>query len=693
MEKTMRRSLFAFAGLACVGVAAMAVQTPSSMAAGPKPELGDWGVDLTAMDKTVKPGDDFFMYVNGTWYKNAVIPPDRASTGSFQSLRIRSEKQIQEIVDALEAKPYDQLSGEEKKLRDFYDAFMDQKQIDQRGLAPVKKDLALLAGLKTKVDVARAMGNDRLQMNTIFNVGPSVDDKNPEAYAVTLVQGGIGLPNRDYYLKDDKDLAAARDAYKKYVAQMFTLAGLKDAQPRADAVYDFEAKIAEAQWPNADRRDEDKIYNPMTVSELKKFAPDFPWDAFLKSADVPLTGPKGERVVIVAEKSAFPKIAAIFAATPVPVLRDYLTAHYLHSFSPYLPKTFDDTDFAFYGTAISGNTQQLPRATRAVHLIDNNIGEALGKLYVAKFFPPEAKAKAEELVGNLLKAYDADIRTLPWMTEATRLKALDKLHLFTPHIGYPDTWRDYSKLAIARGDLVGDVQASALFEWHRQMDRIDQKVDKSEWGMTPPTVNAYYFPPFNEIVFPAAILQPPFFDANADDAVNYGGIGAVIGHEISHGFDDQGSKYDGTGRLNKWWTDEDRKNFDAKTGELGKQYDSYEPLPGLHVNGAFTMGENIADNAGIAIALKAYRLSLGGKPAPVLDGYTGEQRFYLSYGQVWRAKLRDGALRAQVLSNEHSPPQFRAIGATRNQDAWYDAFGAKPGDKYYLAPDKRVGLW
>ncbi len=397
--------------------------------------------------------------------------------------------------------------------------------------------------------------------------------------------------------------------------------------------------------------------------------------------------------MIVAEKSAFPKLAKIFAQTPVAVWRDYLTAHYLHAFAAYLPKTIDDRNFAFYGTVIQGNSQQLDRATRGVHLLDNDIGEALGKLYVAKYFPPEAKAKAEALVGNLLKAYEADMQTLDWMTPETRKKALEKLHQFTPHIGYPDKWRDYSALSISRDDLVGDVKNAIEFEWNRELKRLDDPVDKSEWDMTPPTVNAYYNPSANEIVFPAAILQPPFFDPNADDAVNYGGIGAVIGHEISHGFDDQGSKYDGTGMLNDWWTPEDRKNFDARTKALTDQFNSYEPLPGLHVNGAFTLGENIADLAGVTIAFKAYHISLDGKPAPVLDGFTGDQRFFLSFGQIWRAKYREGTLRAQVLSDPHSPGQFRADGATRNLDSWYTAFDVTPDEKYYLPPDQRVHLW
>jgi putative endopeptidase len=407
-----------------------------------------------------------------------------------------------------------------------------------------------------------------------------------------------------------------------------------------------------------------------------------------------MTKPDGnERYVIVAEKSAFGPLAKIFAETPVSTWRDYLIVHYLHAFSAYLPKRFDDLDFSFYGTVLGGRTQQLDRRTRGVHLLDNLMGEALGKLYVARYFPPEAKAKADALVANLLKAYQADIETLDWMSPATRQRALEKLHLFTPKIGYPTKWRDYSAYDVVAGDIIGNVQRGALFEWNRDVARINKPVDKGEWGMTPSTINAYYNPSFNEIVFPAAILQPPFFDPNADDAVNYGAIGAVIGHEISHGFDDQGSKYDGKGVFQDWWTKQDRANFDARTRALVQQYDAFEPLPGLHVIGANTLGENIADNAGLAIALKAYHIALGGKPAPVLNGYTGDQRFFLSFGQVWRTKMRDSAIRTQTLSNEHTVPEFRVIGPTRNQDAWYDAFDVKPGETYYLPPVERVHLW
>lgn len=686
----MRRSLAALAAALCAA-GSIAVAHAGQSAA--HTQYGTWGIDLSAMDKSVRPGDNFFDYVNGNWLKRAQIPADRASTGAFQDLRILSEKRMRAILDGLDHEPYAHLNSEEKKLRDFYDAFLDQKQIEERGLGPVQGDLATFAALQTPEDVARAMGSVKLMTLAPFNMNIDVDLKNSHAYAIFLTQSGIGMPNRDYYLSSDPAIVKTREAYKKYLATMLGLAGTPDAANRADQVYAVEEKIAQAQWPNADRRDVDKTYNPMSVSQLEAFAPQFPWKSYFEAAGVPLQSPKGERQIIVAEKSAFPKLAAIFAETPVAVWRDYLTVHYLHEVAPYLPKKFDDTDFAFYGTVIQGNTKQLDRPTRAVHLVDANLGEALGKLYVAKYFPPAAKAKAEQLVGNLLKAYDADIRTLPWMSEATRQKALDKLHQFTPHIGYPEKWRDYSAYHVSRDALVQDVENGTLFEWNRELKRIDGQVDRNEWGMSPPTVNAYYTPVFNAIFFPAAILQPPFFDPKADDAVNYGGIGAVIGHEISHGFDDQGSKYDGAGDLNNWWTPEDRKNFEARTKELIEQYNSYEPLPGLHVNGAFTLGENIADLAGLSIAYKAYHVSLQGKTPPMRDGFTGDQRFFLSVGQIWRSKYREGALRAQVLSNEHAPAEFRPIGATRNVDAWYEAFHVTPDQKYYLAPGQRVHLW
>ena len=653
-----------------------------------KPTFGTWGVDLSGMDKSVKPGDDFFLYANGAWVARTEIPADRTSIGSFQNLQILSENRMKELVDELEARDPATLNPEERQLRDFYDAFTDTKGIEARGLEPIKPDLARIAALRTGEDVARLMGDPAFPGGSIIGSGIIPNAKNTNAYVVTASQAGLGLPDRDYYLRDDPALVATRDAYKKYLTGMLTLLGEKNADVRAAAVFALETEIAKAHWPVADKRNADKTYNPMTVAELQTYAPGFAWQAFFAAQGIDTT-----RKVIARENTAFPPLAALFARTPVEVWRDYMRLHYVHNMAPYLPKTFDDANFEFYGKVLGGQSAQLPRATRAVKLLDATLPHPFGKLYVAKYFPPATKAKAEELVSNLLKAYDADIRTITWMSPITRQKALDKLHAFTPHIGYPDKWRDYSGLVIKRDELIGDIERSNQFEWNYDLARIDQPVDRHEWGMTPPTINAYYTQLFNSIFFPAAILQPPFFDPNADDAANYGGIGAVIGHEISHGFDDQGSKYTGTGTLESWWIPDDRKAFDAKTEMLGAQFDSYEALPGLHVNGKLTMGENIGDLSGVSIALKAYHASLGGKKAPVIDGLTGDQRFFLAFAQIWRAKYRDSQMRQQVLSNPHSPPHFRLDGSTRNVDAWYDAFDVKPGDKMYLPPDQRVRLW
>jgi putative endopeptidase len=683
----MKKLSIVLAATACLACAATAASDT------PKPMFGAWGVDLTGMDTSVKPGDDFFNYANGTWYKNAVIPPDRTSTGSFQDLQILSEQRMGEIVADLKARPYASLSDEEKKLRDLYDAFTDTAQIEKRGLAPAKKDLAAIARIKTLKGVARAMGTPALPLDTPFGAFPGANVKNPSEYAIFVSQSGLGLPDRDYYLKDDASLAATRDAYRKYLATMLSLAGDKHADKRAAAVFDLETAMAKSHWAAAERRNVDKTYNPMTEAQLATYAPGFPWATFLGAEGITPKGPNGDRVLVVRENTAFPALAKTFAETPVAVWRDYLTVRYLHNMSDYLPKAFDDADFDFYGKVLGGQTQQLPRATRGVRLLDQKLGHPLGKIYVARYFPPESKAKVEALVANLLKAYDADIRKIDWMTDATKQKALDKLHHFTPHVGYPDKWRDYSALVIKRNDLIGDIERSRVFEWHYRIDRIDHPVDRNEWNMTPPTINAYYTPVLNSIFFPAAILQAPFFDPNADDAVNYGGIGVVMGHEIGHGFDDQGSKYTGLGVLESWWTDEDRANFEKRVSALGGQFDTFEELPGLHVNGKLTMGENIGDLSGLSIALQAYHFSLDGKPAPVLDGFTGDQRYFLSFAQIWRGKYREGATRQQILANPHSPPHWRVDGPTRNVDAWYDAFGVKPGDKYYLSPDQRVHIW
>jgi putative endopeptidase len=655
--------------------------------------LGVWGVELSGMDRSARPGDNFFRYVNGAWYDRAVIPPDRTRTGGFDDLSILSEKRELEIMGELEAKPYDRLNSEEKQLRDLYDAFMNTDAIEKNGLAPAQKALESFASIQTLDDVARAMANRSIDADRLFSATVTPDAKNSNVYVMTLGQSGLGLPNRDYYLRNEKEIVATRDAYRTYLANMLGMIGGENAAARAAAVLSLETEIAKLHWTAAEQRIADKIYNPMTVPALADYAPGFPWASFLAVSDFQTTGPKGVRIVIVRENTAFPGLAKLFAATPVAVWRDWLTLHYLHRISAYLPRRFDAADFEFYGKVLNGQAQQLDRNKRAVQLLDSRLSGELGKIYVAKYFPAQSKAKVEQLVANLLKAYDADIRSIPWMTGQTRQKALDKLHAFTPHIGYPDKWRDYSDLSIRRDDLIGDVSRSEAFEWHYRIDRIDAPVDRDEWSLTAPTVNANYRGTSNSIFFPAAILQPPFFDPNADDAVNYGAIGVVIGHEISHGFDDQGSKRDGAGNLISWWTDADRKAFEERTSMLGGQYDQYEALPGLHVNGKLTMGENIGDLSGAAIAFRAYHLSLGSKTAPLIDGFTGDQRFFLAYAQVWREKVQESRMRRQILSDPHSPPQFRVLGIVRNIDAWFDAFGVKPGDKYYLPPSDRVKLW
>ena len=685
----MKKIAFALAGLAATACLTVAATAPVGKAA-----IGAWGFDLSGMDTSVKPGDDFFEYANGAWFKRTEIPADRTSIGSFQELRILSEQRMKDLIADLHAKAPATLTAEEHQILDLYDGYTDSAAIEAHGLDPIKADLARIAGLKTLDDVAALMGDPAspafIDGSSIVADRIGVDPKNSNIYEVTATQSGLGMPNRDYYLKtDDAGLATTRDAYKKYLAQILGLAGVtKDVAARAAAVYALEDDMAKAHWASAARRDADKTYNPMTIPQLQSFAPGFNWAVFFKAQGI-----GADRKLIVRENTAFAPLALVFAGTPVAVWKDYLTIHTIHAMSEFLPRAIDDADFEFYGKVLGGQAQQLPRDTRAVQLIDSTLPHPFGKLYAAKYFPPETRAKAEALVANIVKAYDADIRKIAWMSDVTKQKALDKLHAFTPHVGYPDAWRDYSGLTIKKDDLVGDGERANAFEWQYRLNRIDSPVKRDEWNMTPPTVNAYYTQSFNSIFFPAAILQPPFFDPNADDAVNYGGIGVVIGHEIGHGFDDQGSKYTGAGTLESWWTDADRKAFEERVSMLGAQYDGFEGLPGLHVNGKLTMGENIGDLSGVAIALQAYHASLNGKTAPVLDGFSGDQRFYLAFAQVWRGKYRDGAMRQQVLSNPHSPPHWRTVGPPRNVDAWYAAFGVKPGDKMYLAPENRVKLW
>lgn len=695
MKKTGMAVMVLLAGTFVGAVAAESTPAPNQSVqtntAVKKPTFGNWGVDLAGMDKTTHPGDDFFRYVNGAWYDKAVIPSDRTSTGSFLDLDIQSEDKVRTIMADLEARK-DKLTPEEKRVRDLFHSFVDTQRVEQLGLKPAENDLQTIAAVKSLDDVARLMGSVAMGTESVFDSGIGVDDKKPDAYAVFISQSGLGLPDRDYYLLDEKSIVAARTAYRAYVAEILNLGQIPDAGKKGDAIFNLESEIAKLHWPRADRRNADKVYNPMTVAELEKFAPQFPWALYLKEMGIS-NAEQGTRRVIIAEKTAFPQLATLFAKTPVEVWRDYLTFHYLSAHASYLPKRFDDARFNFYGKVLGGQGQQLAREKRGVRFLGGVIGEGVGKIYVAKYFSPDAKAKAKDLVGNLLNVYRQRIQTADWMSPATRQKALEKVANFNVKIGYPDKWRDYSKFQANADDLLGNMERGTQFEWNRKLVRLDQTVDRSEWGMSPQTVNAYYDASLNEIVFPAAILQPPFFDANADDAVNYGGIGAVIGHEISHGFDDQGSKYDAKGVLQDWWTTGDRKNFDARTASLAKQYGTYSPVKGMFVNGQLTLGENIADLAGLTVAQAAYHLSLKGKEPPTIDGFTGDQRLFLGYGQVWRYKAHEETTRQRLLSDPHSPPEFRINGAVRNVDVWYQAFNVKPGAKLYLAPEARVRLW
>ncbi len=670
----------------CPGVCAAAKAGQSDT----KPQFGSWGVDLVAMDRSVKPGDDFFAFVNGTWVKNAAIPPDRPYAGVDADIEALTEDRLTGIVAALAAKPSDGLSEDERKLRDFCDAFLDRNAIEAAGLAPAKADLDLLSGLETHEQVAAAIGRPDLGLASPFGVSIAIDFKNANRYAVMIGQAGLPM-DRDYYIDDDR--APVLGAYANHLLRMFTLAGVSDPDRRAASVYDLELRLARAQWSNVENRDPDKLYNPMPVSALGTLAPGFPWDAYLGAKGIAQSGPAGEREVIVAQPAAVAGLAHIFAETPIATWRDYMMVHYLDAYSAFLPKAFDDATFAFFGALLQGRAQQLARTGRAARLLGGPMGFGLGKLYVDEYFSPEAQAKIVALVDALIKVYEAAIPTLTWMSEATRANALEKLHRMTVRVGYPARWRDYSGLLIRRDDLIGDVKRANTFEWRRKLARLDQAVDRDEWDDPPQTVNAGYDPTTNSLTFFAAFLQPPFFDPQADDAVNYGAIGSVIGHEISHAFDDEGSKFDARGALNNWWTPADRVVFEAKARMLGAQYDAYEPLPGLHVNGALTMGENIADNAGVAIALNAYHMSLRGRPAPVIDGYSGDQQFFLSFAQSYRSKEQQSFLRNQVLSDVHTPSAYRVIGVTRNQDAWYAAFSVQPGDKYYLPPEQRVHMW
>jgi putative endopeptidase len=650
---------------------------------------GTWGVDLAGMDRTVKPGDDFFRYVNGKWAATTQIPPDKTSFGAFMLLRDLSEARVRAILDRWAADKKLKAGTDEAKVAAMYRTFLDEATAEKLDVKPIQSHLDLVRKAQTRDDMARLMARTSASFGrSFFGPGVSDDAKNPDKYALYISQSGLGLSDREFYLKDN--FKPQKERYQKYVGDMLRLIGWNEPEKNAADIVAMETKVAEAHWTRAESRDRDKTYNPMTVAELEKNAPGFPWVVYFKEAGLD----KADRA-IVRQNTALPKLAAIFAETPVTTLQAWEAFHVADDAAPLLSKRFVDTEWEFRSKFLNGAQEQRPRWKRAVGASEGALGEAIGRTYVAEYFPPESKAKMEKLVADLRAAMKGRIEKLEWMGPETKARAIEKLAKFGVKIGYPSKWRDYSKLNIVEGDLVGNAERAGKFEWAYDVSRIGQRVDEGEWGMTPQTVNAYYASTKNEIVFPAAILQPPFFDPNADMAVNYGAIGGVIGHEITHGFDDQGRKSDGDGVLRDWWAPADAAKFEAQAKRLGAQYEGFNlaQLPGSHIIGGLTMGENIGDLGGILLGLDAYKVSLNGQPAPVIDGFTGTQRVFLGWGQVWRTLMRDDMLRQLIATDSHSPGMVRAFAPLRNVDAWYEAFGVKEGDANYVKPEDRVRIW
>jgi endothelin-converting enzyme/putative endopeptidase len=657
----------------------------AQMATPGKPVMGTFGIDTAQMDRAIKPGDDFFRYVNGTWLSTFKIPADKASYGAFDLLGDKAEEDVRTLLAELgKSRPAPGSVGQ--KVVDLYGSWMNEAALEARGITPLKGDIDAIAAATSKADIVRLMG--RIDYTGPFATYIIPDPADPTRYVVGITQSGVGMPVRDYYLNAGAKFDGYRSAYKTYVTRIFELIGDKTPAESAAAVIALETKIAEVHWPPERQRDIQATNNPVDRAGLQKMIPAIDWDAALESS-----GLGKVKHFLVNETTALKDGAALLDTQPVATWQKYLAYHLASDFGAYLPKAFDDARFAFYSKALRGVETQRERWKRGTTLLDQYIGEGVGELYVAKYFPPGHKAAMDALVANLRTAMGERLKTLAWMDDATRAEALKKLATFDPRIGYPAKWRDYSAFVVDKGTLFENVRNGRAFEWRRQVARLGQPVDRAEWEMNPQTINAGYNPLMNQITFPAAILQAPFFDPNADAAVNYGAIGAVIGHEIGHGFDDQGREFDETGKVRNWWTDDTNKKFLARTEKLGAQYNAFCPLPNTCVNGKLTMGENIGDLGGLEMAYAAYKVSLKGKEAPVIDGFTGDQRFFMAHAQLWRALMREDALRNLILTDPHAPPAARGSIPERNMDAWYTAFGVKAGDTEYLAPDERVHIW
>ncbi len=640
-------------------------------------------------DASVRPQDDLYQAVDGEWLKKTEIPADKSNYGAFTKLTDDAEAQLRGIIEAAADKTDKMPGTDEQKVGDLYASFMDEKAADVKGVKPIAPELARVDALKNKKDIAALMAHlQRIGIGVPLVGGVHQDAKDPTKYIIDFYQSGLGLPDRDYYLQDDARFKGIRDKYVDHIRSLYRLARLHHGKTEAKKILALETELAKVQWSKVEARDAVKAYNPYEVSQLGTLAPNFAWTRFI--SDV---GAGSQKNVVVSQPTYVKGFGELLDRTPLQTWKAYFRWRVLSSAAPYLDQHFAEESFAFNGGVLNGIKENRPRWKRGVALVEGALGESIGKIYVAQYFPPEAKQRMDALVKNLLVAYKQSIDGLDWMGPETRKAAQEKLAKFTPKIGYPNKWRDYSALTVKADDLLGNVYRANEFEYQRNVNKLGQPIDRDEWEMTPQTVNAYYNPEMKELVFPAAILQPTFFNLKADDAVNYGGIGAVIGHEISHGFDDQGSHYDGDGMLRDWWTAQDRSNFDARTKALIEQYNGYEPVKGYKLNGAFTIGENIADLAGMTIAYKAYRLSLNGEEAPVIDGLTGDQRFFMGWAQVWRRKYREDNLISRIKTDPHSPSEYRCNGVATNLPGYYEAFGVKEGDKLYKSPEQRIKLW
>lgn len=649
--------------------------------------LGISGVEKENFSKTLKPSDDFFRFVNENWLETTDIPPDQSNFGAFTALDIETKGAIRAIIE--QASISADATAEAKQVGNLFKSYTDVEARNKAGIAPVKPWLDSIRAVRTREDALGLAGELSIYgIPSFYAAGVDVDDRKSDQYAVYLYQDGTTLPDRDYYLESDPELVSRREKYEVFIKDMLSRIGWENPEAMAKKILELETAFAKVQWDKVSLRDPIKRYNKMSVSDFSGKNPGLYWKTYAKAVNLPEI-----QEIIVGQPSFFVDAQDILAKSDVEVLKAYLAFQTIDTFAPVMSEELEKLHFGFHKTVLSGVEQQEPLWRRGVDACNSLLGMPVGKLYVEKHFSPRAKERMNELVGNLLKAFEKRIDSLEWMGNGTKAQAKEKLKLFTPKIGYPDKWKDYSSVSIDPMDVVSNIAAIAKFEHFYALNKLGKPIDKTEWFMPPQTVNAYYNPSMNEIVFPAAILQPPFFNLQADDAINYGAIGAVIGHEISHGFDDSGSKYDGRGNLRNWWTENDEKEFNERSAQLIRQYDAYQPLPGVNLNGKFTLGENIGDLGGLSVAYTAYKISLDGKKSPLIDGYTGEQRFFIGWGQVWRRKYREAEMRKRVKTDPHSPSQYRCNGIVSNVDGFYEAFDVQPNAPMYIAPENRVRIW